>query len=262
MALPDYLPGRFALARGRPSDYFALEHFHYLPKRPATYADVWVARYAEEPHAGPRGFPRLAPPLAAGCLRDARTLRFHASPPRAAGLNAAALNAAALHDAPLRFAQHDALDAHRSVAARRDAQAYDEEHDDDVDAARVVAVAVLSYPTICSTPRERTLGLHDCTPRQRAAFVNGHVRTISRVVVHPQFRGLGLASELVRKLIEVCPTRYVEASAVMAHVHPFFAAAGMYHVEDDRSERSDTLRPAYFIFDKAEGSPCDADGTM
>ena len=256
MALPDFLPGRFALARGRPSDYFALEHFHYLPQRPATYADVWVARYAEEPCATARAFPRVAPPLAAGRLRESRTLQFHANPPQAAGLNGAAL-----HDNAPHFAQHDALDAHRSVAARRDAQAYDDERDDAHRPARVAAVAVLSYPTIRSAPRERTLELRGCSPRERAAFVNAHVRTVSRVVVHPQFRGLGLASELVRKLIEVCPTRYVEASAVMAHVHPFFAAAGMRPINDDRSEPNDTLRPAYFIFDKEEGSPCDVDGT-
>ena len=259
MALPDFLPGRFALARGRPSDYFALEHFHYLPKRPATYADVWVARYAEAPHASERGLPRVAPPLAAGCRGTEGCASREDNPPQAAGLH----GMAALHDNALRFAQHDALDAHRSVAARRDVQAYDDDdaHDEDLRAPRVVAVAVLSYPTIRSTPRERTLGLRDLSPRERAAYVNAHVRTISRVVIHPQFRGLGLASELVRKLIEVCPTRYVEAAAVMAHVHPFFAAAGMRQVDIDRSEPNDTLRPAYFIFDKAEGSPCDADGT-
>ena len=226
MALPDYLPGRFALARGRPSDYFALEHFHYLPQRPATYADVWVVRFIDDDDDD-----------------DDDDVRARAS--------------RALRGDMLRFAQHDALDAHRAVAMRRDAA----DDDDDPRAWRVVAVAVLSYPTIRSTPRERTLGLRDATPRERAAFVNAHVRTVSRVVVHPQFRGLGLASELVRKLIDVCPTRYAEAAAVMAHVHPFFAAAGMRRVDDVRSEPNDTLRPAYFIFDKTEGSPCDADGT-
>jgi ribosomal protein S18 acetylase RimI-like enzyme len=217
MALPDYLPGRFALARGRPSDYFALEHFHYLPQRPATYADVWVVRFIDD---------------------DARPL---ASP--------------ALRGDTLRFAQHDALDAHRAVAMRRDAG----DDDDDPRAWRVVAVAVLSYPTIRSSPRERTLGLRDAAPRDRAAYVNAHVRTISRVVVHPQFRGLGLASELVRKLIAVCPTRYVEAAAVMAHVHPFFAAAGMRqsNVEDVASQSNHNLRPAYFIVDKQEGGRCE-----
>ena len=165
MALPDFLPGRFALVRGRPRDYFALEHFHYLPQRPATYADVWVVRFVDDEDDARRHAPR---------------------PPRSD---------------TLRFAQHDALDAHHAVAMRRDAA------DDGGDSRtwRVVAVGVLSYPTIRSTPRERTLGLRDATPRERAAYFNVHVRTISRVVVHPQFRGLGLASELVRKLIAVCP---------------------------------------------------------
>ena len=53
--------------------------------------------------------------------------------------------------------------------------------------------------------------------RNRAAkrFVNANVRTISRVVVHPQFRSVGLAVALVRCLIGQCETRYVEALAVM-----------------------------------------------
>ena len=214
MPLPDFLPGRFALARGRPGDYFAMEHFHYLPKRPATYADVWVVTY-DEPAAD-----RMA------------------MPPHAAAL-----------DAALRLADYDARESRWRCAQRVD------------EPPRVVAVGVLSYPTIRSIPREYTLGLRDLAPRERIAFVNGHVRTISRVVVHPQFRGLGLASELVRKLIEVCTTRYVEASAVMARVHPFFAAAGMRRVEDERSRHDDDTRPAYFIFDREEGLPCAADET-
>lgn len=208
MALPDFLPGRFALSRGRSSDYFALEHFHYLPRRPATYADVWVARY-DEAHV------------------DVTAMPAQAGAPHAA----------------LRFGDHDARETCWRDARRR------ESNDDDP--ARAVAVAVLSFPTIRSSPREYTLGLCDLAPRDRAAFVNAHVRTISRVVVHPQFRGLGLASELVRKLIEISPTRYVEASAVMARVHPFFEAAGMRRVNDERSEHhDDETRPAYFIFDK------------
>jgi ABC-type ATPase with predicted acetyltransferase domain len=67
--------------------------------------------------------------------------------------------------------------------------------------------------------------------RERIAFVNGNVRTISRVIVHPQFRGVGLASRLVRRICEDCPTRWVEAYAVMGRVHPFFERAGMRKVE-------------------------------
>ncbi len=214
MPLPDFLPGRFALSRGRPSDYFALEHFHYLPKRPATYANVWVVRYDE--------------------ARDAQT----AMPPQAAALSVA-----------LRFGNLDARESPWRSASR---------HGANPDAPRVVAVGVLSFPCFRSTPRERLLNLRGLSHRDRTRFCNAHVRTVSRVVVHPQFRGLGLASELVRKLIDICPTRYVEASAVMAHVHPFFAAAGMRRVEDEHGKHDDTTRPAYFIFDKEVGSLCDS----
>ncbi|HEV2293682.1 MAG TPA: GNAT family N-acetyltransferase [Tepidisphaeraceae bacterium] len=219
MALPDYLPGRFALARGRPSDYFALEHFHYLPKRPATYADVWVVRYDE---------PNVPAPLD-------RVLSFQAK---------------AFPGVGVALAEQDALEARWRCDARRDAQQRQE------DRSRVVAVGVLSFPGFRSLPRERALNLLDCSHRERLRFNNAHLRTISRVVVHPQFRGLGLASALVRQLIAICPTRYVESSAVMARVHPFFEAAGMRRIDHNASKHDEAAKPAYFIFDK-ESTPCE-----
>jgi ABC-type ATPase with predicted acetyltransferase domain len=82
-------------------------------------------------------------------------------------------------------------------------------------------------------------------------FANAHVRTISRVVVHPQFRSLGLACELVRQLIERAPTRYVESSARMARFTRFLESAGMTCIAP-----GDASRPAYFLIDKQEPS-CD-----
>ncbi|HEY7120259.1 MAG TPA: GNAT family N-acetyltransferase [Tepidisphaeraceae bacterium] len=93
--------------------------------------------------------------------------------------------------------------------------------------ARVVAVAVLSYPTVNSAARDRVLGIGRWAAARKLAWVNRHVRTISRVVVHPQFRGVGLASRLVRVVCAQCPTRWVEAYAVMGRVHPFFEKGGM-----------------------------------
>jgi N-acetylglutamate synthase-like GNAT family acetyltransferase len=75
--------------------------------------------------------------------------------------------------------------------------------------------------------------------------VNRHVRTISRVIVHPQFRALGIASQLVRRILQDCPTRYVEAVAAMGAVHPFFERAGMTRVEP-----ATAAEPAYFLFDR------------
>jgi GNAT superfamily N-acetyltransferase len=108
--------------------------------------------------------------------------------------------------------------------------------------ARVIAVGVLSYPTPSHRTRDRVLGLSGPRYGQKLAFVNRHVRTISRVIVHPQFRSLGIASALVRRICEDCPVRYVEAIAAMGEVHPFFEKAGMKRVGE-----------GYFIFDRERG---------
>ncbi len=85
-------------------------------------------------------------------------------------------------------------------------------------------------------------------PRRKLAFVNQNIRTISRVIVHPQFRSLGLASRLVRCACTEATTRYVEAFAVMGRVHPFFEKGGMRRqgAIDGRVDG-----PVYYLFDRA-----------
>jgi hypothetical protein len=162
--LPDFLPGRLVLERGTGRDYRPLAAFHYATGAPATWARVWVVRYAER--------------------------------------------------------------------ARRN------------EPKRVVAVGVLSYPVPSCRPRQRWFGLH-ASRTENLRFANANLRTISRVVVHPQFRSLGLSTLLVRCLCEHCDTRYVEAIAQMGHVHPLFARAGMTRTNLDHPEE-----PAYFVLDR------------
>lgn len=110
--------------------------------------------------------------------------------------------------------------------------------------ARLVAVGVLSYPVPSCSARERWFNLRG-TRREKLVFLNAYVRTISRVVVHPQFRSVGLASILVRWMCQSCPTRYVEAIARMGAVHPMFERAGMTRVPALAPDE-----PAYFVFDR------------
>lgn len=138
-----FLPGRFSIQRGGSRDYLRLARFHYLPKRPATWNQVWTIDYTP-----PGGDPRL------------------------------------------------------------------------------VAVAVLSYPVPSSLGRRRALKLRG-SRNQELRYANRHIRTISRVIIHPQFRALGLSGALVRCVCKHCDTRYVEAMAVMGRAHPFFERAGM-----------------------------------
>ncbi len=59
------------------------------------------------------------------------------------------------------------------------------------------------------------------------ALVNKTIRCISRVVIEPRFRGLGLASTLVRETMPRMNVPIIEALAVMGLVNPFFEKAGM-----------------------------------
>lgn len=59
------------------------------------------------------------------------------------------------------------------------------------------------------------------------ALVNKNIRCISRVIIEPRFRSLGLASQLVRETMPQMQTPIIEAMAVMGLVNPFFERAGM-----------------------------------
>lgn len=97
-------------------------------------------------------------------------------------------------------------------------------------ASTVVGVLVESLPSLSCTMRD--WALRDryggwLRPKQRATALNDELRCISRVVVHPQWRGLGLAVRLVRASLGKPATIFTEALAAMGQVHPFFERSGM-----------------------------------
>ncbi|MEX0777923.1 MAG: hypothetical protein WD042_19650 [Phycisphaeraceae bacterium] len=92
------------------------------------------------------------------------------------------------------------------------------------------AVLVESLPSLACRMRDAALGNRYGAIRnlrQRALLLNSELRCISRVVVHPQWRGLGLAVRLVRHALTTATTLYTEALAAMGKVNPFFTRAGM-----------------------------------
>jgi GNAT superfamily N-acetyltransferase len=112
-------------------------------------------------------------------------------------------------------------------------------------AFQTVAMGVLSWPVPFVKARNDHFGISAARTINKIRFINAHVRTISRIIVHPQFRSLGLASLLVRHLCATCPTRYVEALAAMGRAHPLFERAGMRRIEPARPEQ-----PVYYLFDR------------
>jgi len=110
--------------------------------------------------------------------------------------------------------------------------------------SRVIAVGVLSFPTARCKVREKRLGIELNGRYGHMKWLNENLRTISRVIVHPQFRAIGMASRLVRRMCEESPTRYVESIAAMGRVHPFFEKAGMEKIECGEK--------GYFLWDRGE----------
>ncbi|MFK7788288.1 MAG: GNAT family N-acetyltransferase [Phycisphaeraceae bacterium] len=92
-----------------------------------------------------------------------------------------------------------------------------------------IAVLIESLPALSCRLRDEALGgrYGHLRPKQRSQLLNEELRCISRVIVDPRYRGLGLAVRLVKHALATATTRYTEALAVMGRVSPFFDRAGM-----------------------------------
>jgi len=62
--------------------------------------------------------------------------------------------------------------------------------------------------------------------------LNQKLSIISRVVVYPKYRTIGLGSKLVRETLSLAGTPYVEMVAVMAKYNPFGEKAGMQKIAE------------------------------
>ncbi len=109
------------------------------------------------------------------------------------------------------------------------------------DDQRVLAgVLIISMPTLNGSWRNRAWPNFFRTGDKRtdAHRINTHLRCISRVIVEPRSRGLGIATQLVRSYLKNPITQATEAFAAMGSICPFFEHAGMtpmvmFHAPDD-----------------------------
>jgi GNAT superfamily N-acetyltransferase len=60
------------------------------------------------------------------------------------------------------------------------------------------------------------------------------ISTISRVVIHPKYRSIGLGAKLVNETLPQAGTPCVEAVAVMARYNQFFEKAGMQRITESK----------------------------
>jgi GNAT superfamily N-acetyltransferase len=112
----------------------------------------------------------------------------------------------------------------------------------------LVAVIVYSRSPLSLAARNRATGgryrLARCGRVAVASLINQELRIISRVVVTPNWRGLGLASRLVAETMPLVGTPYVESLAAMGEMHPFFVQAGMTAYPQGPSKEGERLAAA------------------
>jgi len=97
------------------------------------------------------------------------------------------------------------------------------------DFGRTVGVIVYTMPAPALELRNIATGnmFAGLDRSTQLALVNKNIRCISRVIIEPRFRSLGLASRLVRETMPQMQVPIIEAMAVMGLVNPFFERAGM-----------------------------------
>src|SRR5207248_9325375 len=96
--------------------------------------------------------------------------------------------------------------------------------------AEPVGICVFGTPAASLSLRSRFFGLHN--PRSRVALsaLNEQLWLLQRVVLHPTYRGAGIAAGFVRAACESCPVPWVETLTAMGHANPFFERAGFTRV--------------------------------
>jgi hypothetical protein len=135
-----------------------------------------------------------------------------------------------------------------------------------------VGICVFTAPAASLAQRTRYFGLKSPRSRVALAALNDQLWLLARVVLHPTYRGAGIAADFVRRACASCPVRWIETLTAMGHANPFFERAGFERVgvvrkPDDGAgyggqfavrgvpcsrrtrERSRYSEPVYYVFE-------------
>lgn len=98
-----------------------------------------------------------------------------------------------------------------------------------------IGICVFCTPPLSLRSRNRYFGHSGRWDRTSLRTLNRQLVMLSRVVLHPTYRGAGLAASFVRESCQMCGYRFVEALTEMGHLNPFFEKAGFVRVGSTRA---------------------------
>jgi ABC-type transport system involved in cytochrome c biogenesis ATPase subunit/GNAT superfamily N-acetyltransferase len=103
---------------------------------------------------------------------------------------------------------------------------------------RLIRDEELCGVVIYSYPPPRCYGRRLVLPCMSLQEINKQLSIISRVVIHPKYRTIGLGAKLISETLPLAGTPYVEMIAVMAKYSPFAEKAGMQKIAQQQSASS------------------------
>jgi GNAT superfamily N-acetyltransferase len=111
--------------------------------------------------------------------------------------------------------------------------------------SEAVGICVFASPAASLTLRSRFFGLNRPRSREHLAALNKQLWVLARVVLHPTYRGAGVAAAFVRRACETCPVPWIETLSAMGQVNPFFERAGFRRVGMIRKSTTGSASGAY-----------------
>lgn len=106
----------------------------------------------------------------------------------------------------------------------------------------VIAVIVYTCPLLASAGRNAFTTRYKAATSEVARLLNKEVTLISRIIVHPKFRGIGLARRLIEKTLPLTGKGYVEMLTTMGSFNPFAEKAGMVRVPYEPYDQYKSIR--------------------
>jgi len=93
-----------------------------------------------------------------------------------------------------------------------------------------VGIVVFGTPAAALAQRSRYFGLKNPRSGLGLQSLNSQLWLLQRVVLHPTYRGAGIASDFLRRACELCEIDWIETLSAMGHANPVFERAGFTRV--------------------------------
>lgn len=142
-----------------------------------------------------------------------------------------------------------------------------------------IGICIFAAPARSLKLRNRYFGITGQANSLHLQWLNQQLWVLSRIVIHPTYRGAGLATWFVRESCKACLIPWIETLTAMGHIHPFFEKAGFVrigivhkekqlsrteyariyggqNITEETHRKSTYSEPVYYLFDNRGETSC------